>query len=179
MRSDEKQLEKLIKAIADGDNSAFGEFYTMTDRAVFGYALSILKNTHDAEDIMQETYIRIRSSAHMYESQNKAFAWIFTIVRNLCYMKLRTNKDWLFNSLEDYEHLQSEHNETEVEDKLVLKSLLRILNEQERQIVTLHAMTGMKHREIAQIMELPLPTVLTKYARAIAKMKKEIKADSR
>ncbi len=175
MRSDEKQLEKLIKAIADGDNSAFGEFYAMTDRAVFGYALSILKNTHDAEDVMQETYIRIRAAAHMYEPQNKAFAWIFTIVRNLCYMKLRTNKDWLFNSLEDYEHLQSEHVETAVEDKLILKSLLRLLNEQERQIVTLHAMTGMKHREIAQIMELPLPTVLTKYARAIAKMKRGIK----
>ena len=45
------------------------------------------------------------------------------------------------------------------------------LNEQERQILMLHAVTGLKHREIAEIMGIPLATVLSKYARSLKKLK--------
>ena len=56
------------------------------------------------------------------------------------------------------------------EDRLVLESLLSLLGEQERQIVTLHALTGLKHREIAQLLGLPLSTVLSKYHRGMKKL---------
>ena len=46
------------------------------------------------------------------------------------------------------------------------------LNQQERQIVVLHAVSGFRHREIAQLLQLPLPTVLSKYHRALKKLKK-------
>lgn len=56
------------------------------------------------------------------------------------------------------------------ENRMLLTALLEQLSDQEREIVVLHAQTGMKHREIAQILDLPLATVLSKYRRAIIKL---------
>ena len=58
------------------------------------------------------------------------------------------------------------------EDKDLLGSALKLLDETERRIVILHAASGLKHREIAKQLDIPLPTVLSKYARAIKKLKK-------
>ena len=61
------------------------------------------------------------------------------------------------------------------EDRLLLTKTLDELGDQERQIVMLHAVAGFKHREIAQLLEIPLPTVLTKYHRSIKRLNTLIK----
>ena len=63
------------------------------------------------------------------------------------------------------------------EDREVLSAALGVLGEQERQIVLLHAVSGLKHREIAQLMELPLATVLSKYHRGLKKLKKKLEGE--
>lgn len=63
------------------------------------------------------------------------------------------------------------------EDRAVLEAALNILSDQERQIVVLHAAAGLKHREIAKLLELPLPTVLSKYRRALSKLKTKLEGD--
>ena len=54
---------------------------------------------------------------------------------------------------------------------LLLAALLTALGDQEREIVALHALTGLKHREIAALLDLPLATVLSKYSRAMKKLR--------
>ena len=56
------------------------------------------------------------------------------------------------------------------EDRMMLEAVLSALSDEERQIVTLHALTGLRHREIAALLGLPLPTVLSKYSRALKKL---------
>ena len=63
--------------------------------------------------------------------------------------------------------------EVSQEDRLMLRMVLQVLSEEELQIVMLHAVAGCKHREIAQLLELPLPTVLSKYHRALKKLRKQ------
>ena len=58
-----------------------------------------------------------------------------------------------------------------MEDRSILVTCMEQLSDEERQIVMLHAAVGFKHREIARIMELPLSTVLSKYARALKRLK--------
>ena len=60
---------------------------------------------------------------------------------------------------------------------MVLKSALEILKEDERQIVLLHASAGLKHREIAVDLQMPLATVLSKYNRAIKKLKQYLREE--
>ena len=84
--------EELLRRVGEGSQEAFKQLYEKTDRTLYGYILSILRNPHDAEEVMQETYMKIWTSAAGYQSQGKPLAWIFTIARNLCYMKFRDQK---------------------------------------------------------------------------------------
>ena len=59
----------------------------------------------------------------------------------------------------------------------LLQGALASLADEERRIVMLHAVTGLKHREIAALLELPLPTVLSKYHRALKKMRSFLEGD--
>ena len=165
--------EKLILSLAAGDSQALAELYSLTDSAVYGFALSILKDHHAAEDVMQETYLKIIDSAHGYTPMGKPMAWILTIVKNLAFMKLRTSKGELSVPLdESFDLTDSSDFQAESADRMVLSGVVSRLNDEERQIVTLFAVSGLKHREISSVMGIPLPTVLSKYRRALAKLKK-------
>ena len=121
---------------------------------------------------MQETYLRIRAGAHLYEAQGKPMAWIFTIVRNLSFAKLRQRREGQVMSLEDWMEQAGAQEAPNCEDRLVLQAALSKLDLSERQIVMLHAAGGFKHREIAQFLGLSLSTVLSKYRRSLAKLQK-------
>ena len=84
--------EELLRRVSLGDREAFLLLYQNTDRTVYSFILSIMKNPQDAEEVMQETYMKIWTSASSYQSRGKPLAWIFTIARNLCYMKFRDQK---------------------------------------------------------------------------------------
>ena len=169
--------DSLIARIAADDRSALETLYTETRSAVYGFILSIIRNPHTAEDIMQETYIQVYVCAPGYRAKGKPMAWIFTIARNLSLMKLR-EKSASDLPLEMATLRGSDGPESAL-DRMVLDLALTHLGEQERQIIMLHDVAGLKHREIAEILSLPLPTVLSKYHRALSKLKKLVKEDMR
>lgn len=164
----------LFHEISLGNLEAFHVLYTQTSQSVYGFLLSILQNKEDAEDLMQETYIKIRENSHSYKDQGKPLAWILTIARNLAYMRLREQKKSSFLTLEEVNISLDFSHVTNTEDRMVLEAAFRILNREERQIVILHAVSGLRHREISNILHKPLPTILSKYNRALKKLKKEL-----
>lgn len=164
-------IENCIAKIAAGDQDALTPLYQQTSAAVYGIALSILKNKQDAEDILQDTYIQIWNAASSYTPCGKPLAWIFTIARNLALMRMREQSRTVTMAPESWQSLFADEPAVTHEDRLMLASLLETLSDQERQIVILHAMTGLKHREIAALLNLRLPTVLSKYNRALKKLR--------
>lgn len=172
--------EELLKRVGTGDAEAFRQLYQNTDRTVYSFILSILKNPQDAEEVMQETYLKIWVSAASYQSQGKPLAWIFTIARNLCYMKFRDQKRQADMGLDELSGEETGEVCLPLEnmaDAMVLKAALEVLREDERQIVLLHASAGLKHREIAADLNMPLATVLSKYNRAIKKLKQYLREE--
>lgn len=157
--------------MAEGDRNAFTELYRQTSSAVYGFALSILRNKHDAEDVMHDAYIRAYTGAVSYKPMGKPLSWLLTIVRNLCYSKIRSGK--VCEDLSQYENLAGTFEDDSI-DRVVLEQALKLLDTDERQIVILHALTGLKHREIAEIIGAPVGTVLSKYNRALRKLRKEL-----
>jgi len=164
--------EVLIVKIAENDMSAFEEFYRLTERIVYTFALSILKNHDDALDVLQDTYLKIRSAAHLYKPMGKPMAWVFTIARNLSMSKLRLKTKVDSMEFENMENDLSLSYVTDHEDKIVLKFVLKILSDKEREIILLHAVSGFTHNEIAKNLDIPLSTVLSKYHRGLKKLKK-------
>ena len=158
------QLEHLLKRTAD--TQAFTKLYELIAPGIYAYALSILKNSHDAEDVLHDCFLRIRENADAYIPQGKPMAWILTIAKNLCMKQLRQRQ------LSTREVLEFDGaTVSDPEERLLILACLRALSLEEQQIVVMHAVSGMKHRQIAQFLGLKLSTVLSKYHRAIQKMK--------
>ncbi len=172
--SESAMLDECLKQIAEKDTDALSRLYLRTKDSVFGFALSILKNVHDAEDVLQECYLNVYSAASGYDSYGKPLAWILTITRNLCYRKLREHEKMSTIPQEDWERYLEEKEGITSEDKLVLHTCMNCLTEDERQIVVLHAVSGFKHREIAQLLSMRISTVLSKYNRALKKMRNNL-----
>lgn len=172
--------EVLLRKVANGDQEAFRQLYQNTDRTMYSFILSIVKHPQDAEEIMQEVYLKIWTSASGYRSQGKPLAWMFTIARNLCYMKFREQKHDSDITLDDLTGIETGEVCPEIEmvaDKMVLLAALQILKDEEREIVLLHTSAGMKHREIAASLKIPLATALSRYNRAMKKLENYLREE--
>ena len=77
-RIDEAWFEK----IACGDNEAFTELYYASYKQLFGFLLSLTKNKEDAEDLLQNTYIKIRNGSHLYKKMGTPMTWMCAIAKN-------------------------------------------------------------------------------------------------
>lgn len=163
--------EALFPKIAEGDKEAFTMLYQLTDRVIYAYILSILKNVEDAKDVMQETYLKIFSAAHLYQPQGKPLAWMFTIAKNLSLMHIRKNAKQMECEPTELENRQDLSYIDHTEERLVLEAALNVLNEREHQMLLLHTMAGWKHREIAAYMDLSLANTIKTYNRALKKVK--------
>lgn len=166
-----KEVENLLRAIGRDDADAFRRLYGMHAKSVYAYALSILKNHYDAEEVMQDTFLKIRSAAHLYRPMGKPMAWILKIARNYCLMRIRKDERMSDNEFEQIENSHLLSYQMDAEDRLVLKGALELLSEEERNIILLHAVTGWKHREIAENIGMPVSTVLSKYNRGLKKLR--------
>ena len=102
-------------------------------------------------------------------------AWVFTVVRNVAMTHFRqTGRE------QPWEEPPQEPGvtlEEETAQRLVLRAALEILDETERQVVMLHAVSGLRHREIAASLGLPLGTVLSKYTRALGKLQRKLREE--
>ncbi|MFY9505723.1 MAG: RNA polymerase sigma factor [Caldicoprobacterales bacterium] len=170
-KTDAKKLDLYIERIANYDKDALAGLYHMTSASVYSFALSLLKNIQDAEDVLHDTYLQVYKTAASYKSMNKPLAWILTIARNLSLMKLRNRKKIVDSKPQDWNSAFEAIPSVTAEDRLVLVSCMDKLTDEERQIIMLHTVSGYKHREVAGFLKIPLSTALSKYHRAIKKLR--------
>lgn len=169
-----RRLEKLIADVAEGQASALEQLYDSIKTPVYSYALSLTKNAFDAEDVTHDCVVKVYQSSATYKANGKPMAWILTIAKNLCYTKFNAAKKVVDLSEEDWQNMFASRSDMDAEDRLVVSACLKILSDEERQAVVLHAVGGLKHREIAKMTDLSLSTVLSRYNRALDKLKKAL-----
>lgn len=173
---DKKLLNDYLVKLKQGDNSAFDSIYHLTKQGVFSLALSILKNPYSAEDLMQETYLKVREKILYYKDNTNGYAWILTITRNLCFNYLNRSKKVDIFDTSEHEYLNPVTDQNfEREDMPIFKIAKDILSNFELQVVLLYSVYGYKHREIANILDKPLGSILWTYNNALKKLKKELK----
>ena len=148
-----REMDTLMKKVAEGDNDAFARLYGAAAGGVLAFAYSYLRNYADAEDVTEEVFFTVKKKAYLYRAGTDARAWLFQIAKNL--------------SLDEFAEAKAS-----VPPKLPQLDLMtECLDETEREIVLLHAVWGYKHREIAEATGLPLGTVTWKYNAALAKLR--------
>ena len=167
----DSSMADCLGRMAAGEAEAFEEIYRGTRGAVYGFALSLLKNAHDAEDVAQEVYLRLCADPKRYREEGKPMAYLLRLTRNLCYDRLRAHQ------LRGTEPLLEQaapwaDPALSQEDRLVIRSCLEGLREEEQRAVLLHVLGGFRFREIAAFEGEPLSTVLSRYHRAMKKLRK-------
>lgn len=161
--------DKSISKIAEGNLSALSELYIKLKKPVFILALSIVRDYPMAEDIMQETFVKVASNVDNYRKGTNAKAWILSITRNMSldYLKKRKKED-----ITDEITVPSNSKfEEEIASTIEFQKMIEPLDEIEKQIIVLHITAGIKHKQIGKVLELTTENVRTKYSRAIKKLK--------
>jgi len=172
---DNKAADLLICAVAQGDMSALEKLYCELAPAVCAFARSIVKDEAAAQDIMQDTFVRVYNSAAAFRPCGLGCAWIMQIARNLS-----------LNALTRFARIEPQENAPEtaaaestadsVEARVMIMSALDTLSEAERQVVTLHAVSGLKLDEVARVLNEPLGTIKWRHSAAMKKIRAAMSA---
>ena len=125
-------LEQLLARIASGDREALGQLYHRNRSAVYALTLSYTKNAQDAEDLMQDTFVRVWDSAGQYRGRGSAMGWLLAIARNLALMKLREREQQGSLDEDEWNALPAHSSSLTPEDRLLAQNALSTLDDQER-----------------------------------------------
>ena len=146
--------------------------------AAYNLARWLTGNDHDAEDVVQESYLRALKFFAGFRGENGR-PWLLTIVRNTCYTWLRQNR--MGELTTDIEEEVQLADTTSVDPEAILlaaaraESVQRALQElpiEFREIVILRELEGLSYKEIAEIAAIPVGTVMSRLARARARLQK-------
>ncbi len=163
----------LILDAQKGGQESFSRLYQAVAPSLYRTALYTLGNSHDAEDVVSETFIEAyRGLAGLREPQ--AFVpWIYRILSARCNRKIR---DYVRArgevDIDQMLELPGEQFSEEVLQRTDLVRAMQMLSNEERQIVVLSVLQGYTAREIAVIVDSPQGTVSSKLFRAFKKMRK-------
>ncbi len=174
---DKRELNKCLIRMQYGDDRAFEKVYNLTNKGVFSMCLSIVKSYAEAEDMMQTTYIKVREKINYYKPNTNGYAWILTITKNLCINEYKKRKREHVTDFDENDFLVTSSDNTAQFDIPIFKLAKKVLNENELTIVLMYAVSGYRHKEIAEILDKPLGTVLWSYNNALKKLKAQLGAN--
>jgi RNA polymerase sigma-70 factor, ECF subfamily len=179
----------LVKACQAGDGAAFGQLVSRYDRKLFRIALNIVHNTEDAQDIVQDTFIKVFQNIGRFRAQSKFSTWLYRIVVNQSLMEERAKRgkpvpvelslnrdeeegrlpidfsDWRPNPEEQY---------TESELRELLTRLLQELRPALRVVFIMHDIEGQPMQEVADVLDLTLSAVKTRSLRARLHLREQL-----
>lgn len=147
---------ELAAACAAGDSSVFEQIYRRFGDRLKSIAYHHLGNVSDAEDAVQETFLKIHRAARTYSGASSFSTWIIRILINTCYDVLRKRKRRPEEApLDDAQELV-EWRASSVDDtkRMTLHKLLNGLPEQRRTVFTLFEIEGLSHAEIAEVLDI-------------------------
>lgn len=165
----------LVLDAQKGGQESFTRLYQAVAPSLYRTALYTLGNSHDAEDVVSETFIEAYRGLEALRDPQAFLPWIYRILSARCnrkireYVRARNEVD-----IDELLHLPGEQDEFSqtVQQRTDLLRALQQLGEDERQIVILSAVEGYTAREIAEITQSPQGTVSSKLFRAFKKMRK-------
>ena len=153
--------------------------------AAYNLGRWLLGNEHDAADAVHDAYLRAERSAHTYSGGNER-AWWLTIVRNCCLAKITSRKrEVLLQGIDPavVESLLPRTGDNDVEDRVAaaqsaagIAAHLRALPAEFREALVLREIEDLSYREIADVLQVPIGTVMSRLARGRALLQRALSA---
>ncbi|MFD0939275.1 RNA polymerase sigma factor [Pedobacter boryungensis] len=170
--------EELVNALKKQDTIAIKALYDMYSSALFGVISRIIQHTEVAEDVLQETFLKIWNSAESYDSsKGRLFTWMMNVARNLSIDKLRSKDFKNSNKNQDIENnvdfIDQQKKVSFNADTLGLKEMVTTLKPDFKNVLDMVYFKGYTHVETAEELNLPLGTVKTRVRMAILELRKK------
>jgi len=163
---------QLLKAALDGDKKAFGEIVTRYQKMVARTVKGMLGDSVFAEDIGQEVFIKLYYSLSEFRGEAKLSTYIQKIAVNLTLNEIKRRKRFFSmfsqkgnNEMYEFEIADHDTEERKEASEIVNKALMA-MDPKFRIIVTMRMLQGYSTKETAEILDLPLGTVLSRLSRA-------------
>lgn len=169
--------QDLIVRCKNGDQKAFKELYKLYAKSMFNIAFRILKNHDEAEDILQEAFIKAYYKINQYDFQATFGAWLKKIVVNQALDFLRKESKWKMDDVADENITEQQEVDWDGIDMKVdiIKKAIFNLPIGFRTVTTLYLIEGYEHKEIAEILSISESTSKSQLHRAKNKIKEYIK----
>lgn len=159
----------LLRAVARGDEAAFGRLYDLVAPRVYGLIRRVLRDPAQAEEVTQEVLVEVWRTAGRFDAgRGSATAWVFTIAHRRAVDRVRAEQaasDRMMKVAASSVDTPYDEVVDEVSSRLERQQVRRCLDnltELQRQAVTLAYYNGHSYREVADLLETPLPTVKTR-----------------
>ncbi|MBD3581082.1 RNA polymerase sigma factor [Flavobacterium selenitireducens] len=158
--------EQLLKMIADKDERAYSHMYNMYSKSLFAVICNMIKDREEAEDILQETFVKIWKNISSYnESKGRFYTWILNVARNTAIDKLRSkgfNNNKKNLSSDNFVHLLEDGSKMNSRiDAIGLREFVKKLKPKCIEIINLLFFKGYTQQEASDELGIPLGTVKT------------------
>jgi RNA polymerase sigma-70 factor (ECF subfamily) len=180
---------RLVAAAKSGDLDAFDQLVSRYERKIFRLALRITQNREDAEDAMQEAFLKAYEHLNAFQGDSRFYTWLVRIAVNQALMKLRkrrpnqisldepaeTEDSELFKEIADWgPSPEQRFAQTELHE--ILDSAISGLEPDYRNVFILRDVEGIPTEETAQLVGISVPAVKTRLLRARLKLRQKLNA---
>jgi len=172
MKKQEISEKDAIKAVAKGDKEAYQVIVTKYKRPSYYVALGLVKNSQDALDISQEAFIRAFYRIKKFDQSKDFYPWFYKLLKNLCLDHLRRRK--VMNEIPIENMSIFEDTDQNLELRNVLWKGIEQLSFAQKEVIILKYFHQYSYKEIAQVIQKPLGTVMSSLYYAKKKLKEII-----
>ncbi|WP_442602760.1 RNA polymerase sigma factor SigW [Paenibacillus sp. KN14-4R] len=178
---------RLAKLARSGDRLAFAELVDLYKDKIYHLAYRMLGNKQEAEDAVQETFLRLYTNLHRYDETQKFSTWIFRIATNLCIDRLRKRKpvysldaDMDGGEGNDFYAMMPSNEETPEKQVIVsetqqlIRKAIETMPEKYKSIVILRYLQDMSLQEISDVLDMPVTTIKTRLHRGRDYLRKKL-----
>lgn len=178
----------LVQRVQTGDSSAFRALFDKYHRRAFAVAMGVVKNEDDALDAVQEAFVKVHKNIHTFEGSSSFYTWLYRIVMNVSIDHVRRNRRQ--KNLDFDERVLHEESDVAGDGALVpsmtnanpgkaalrrelggaIHAALQELPEHHRAVIVLREIEGMSYEEMAEALEVPKGTVMSRLFHARKKM---------
>jgi len=160
--------EKLIRQCQKKSSKAFDELYKTYSSLIYGICLRYTKDKAEAQDLMQECFIKILNKIGEYEFKGSFEGWLRRLTVNNAINFLKARKNFISEDVLEYETVP-ENFDNDVISQMSAQEIIGIINKLPvgyRTVFNLHVIEGYKHTEIAELLEISDITCRTQFKKA-------------
>ena len=174
----------MVESLKSGDMTVFDEIYRKYCHKLFEFVYHITKNESDAEEIVQEVFLKLWESKHRLDSYRSFDSYLFTIAYNttISLMRKRISEKKYVDHIIQMQHVSQDYDQADEIQFVQLSNQVNILIShlpaRQKEVFTLNREKGLTYKEIAERLEISENTVENHMAKALRYLKENMKKES-